>query len=62
MSVVTRIAQALDKTKDDKQMRDSLNATGCDAEILTPAQTVDKIKADYAKWGKVVWEANIKAE
>ena len=43
-------------------MRDQLNATGCDAEILTPAQTVDKIRADYAKWGKVVREANIKAE
>jgi tripartite-type tricarboxylate transporter receptor subunit TctC len=49
-------------TKDDKQFRDSINATGCDAEILTPAQTVEKIKNDYAKWGKVVREANIKAE
>ena len=33
-----------------------------DAEILTPAQTVEKIKSDYAKWGRVVKEANIKAE
>ena len=60
--VVARISDALQRAKDDKQMRDSLNATGCDAEILTPAQTVEKIKADYAKWGKVVREANIKAE
>ena len=60
--VVTRISDALQRAKDDKQMRDSLNATGCDAEILTPAQTVEKIKADYAKWGKVVKDANIKAE
>lgn len=60
--VVNKIAGVLETSKGDKQMRDSLNATGCDAEILTPAQTVDKIKADYAKWGKVVREANIKAE
>ena len=60
--VVARISDALQKSKDDKAMRDQLNATGCDAEILTPAQTVEKIKADYAKWGKVVKDANIKAE
>ena len=60
--VSARIADALQKAKSDNTMRDQLNATGCDAEILTPAQTVDKIRADYAKWGKVVREANIKAE
>ena len=60
--VVARISDALQKSKDDKTMRDQLNATGCDAEILTPAQTVEKIRADYAKWGKVVKDANIKAE
>ena len=41
---------------------DAINATGCDAEILTPAQTVERIKTDSAKWGRVVKEANIKAE
>ena len=60
--VVTKIAQVLATASADKQMRDSLSATGCDAEILTPSQTVEKVKADYAKWGKVVREANIKAE
>jgi tripartite-type tricarboxylate transporter receptor subunit TctC len=60
--VVNRISQAMEKTKSDTQMRDSLNATGCDAEILTPAQTVEKVKVDYAKWGKVVKDAGIKAE
>jgi hypothetical protein len=29
---------------------------------LNPAQTVEKIKVDLAKWGKVVKDANIKAE
>jgi hypothetical protein len=41
---------------------DAINATGCDVEILAPAQTVERIKADAAKWGRVVRDANIKAE
>jgi tripartite-type tricarboxylate transporter receptor subunit TctC len=60
--VVNRIAGALQKAKDDKTMVQQINATGCDTEILTPAQTVEKIKADNAKWGKIVKQANIKAE
>jgi tripartite-type tricarboxylate transporter receptor subunit TctC len=60
--VVARLTQALAKAGTDKSLLERINATGCDAEILTPAQTVEKIKADYAKWGRVVKEANIKAE
>jgi tripartite-type tricarboxylate transporter receptor subunit TctC len=60
--VVTRWTQALAKASADKGLLERINATGCDAEILTPAQTVEKIKVDHAKWGDVVKEANIKAE
>jgi tripartite-type tricarboxylate transporter receptor subunit TctC len=60
--VVTRLTQALAKAGSDKKLLEQINATGCDTEILTPAQTVEKIKVDYAKWGRVVKEANIKAE
>jgi tripartite-type tricarboxylate transporter receptor subunit TctC len=60
--VVSRLTQALAKAGEDKNLHKQLNATGCDAEFLNPAQTVDKIKADFAKWGRVVREANIKAE
>ena len=60
--VVTRWTQALAKAGADKSTMDRINATGCDAQILTPAQTVEKIKTDHAKWGRVVKEANIKAE
>ena len=59
---VERLTQALAKAGADKDLVARINATGCDTEILTPAQTVEKIKADYAKWGRVVKEANIKAE
>jgi tripartite-type tricarboxylate transporter receptor subunit TctC len=60
--VVTRWSQALAKVSQDKAAMDMINATGCDVEILPPAQTVEKIKADAAKWGGVVRDAKIRAE
>src|SRR5687768_11621834 len=60
--VVARLTQALATVGKDKDLLERINATGCDTEILPPAQTVEKIKADYAKWGRVVMEAKIKAE
>src|SRR3954465_16020372 len=50
--VVTRWTQALAKVGADKNLVAQINATGCDTEILPPAQTVEKIKADSAKWGR----------
>ncbi len=60
--VISRLSQALLKAGEDRSLREQLNATGCDAEFLDPAQTVDKIKADFAKWGRVIREANIKVD
>ena len=60
--VVTHLTQALAKAGTDKELLAQINATGCDTEFLTPAQTVEKIKADYVKWGAVVKEANIRPE
>jgi tripartite-type tricarboxylate transporter receptor subunit TctC len=60
--VVSRLRQALVKAGEDKTLREQLNATGCDADFLDPAQTVDKIKSDLAKWARVIKEAGIKAE
>jgi len=60
--VATRLSQALARAGEDKTMREQINATGCDVQILSPGQTVDRIKADYAKWGRVVKEANIKMD
>ena len=60
--VVNRLSQALLKAGEDKSLQDQYRQTGCDAEFLTPAQTLDKLKADHAKWGKVIKDANIKAE
>jgi tripartite-type tricarboxylate transporter receptor subunit TctC len=60
--VVARWTQALAKAATDKAGMDAINATGCDVEILNPAQTVERIKNDSAKWGRVVKEAGIRAD
>ena len=60
--VVARWTQALEKAGANKPVMDQISATGCDAEILPPAQTLERVKTDYAKWGRVVKEASIKAE
>src|SRR6267142_2526798 len=54
--------RVLAKAGADKTVLDQINATGCDTEILSPAKTVERIKADHEKWGRVVKEANIRAE
>jgi tripartite-type tricarboxylate transporter receptor subunit TctC len=60
--VVAKWTQALAKVGGDKAVMDQINATGCDAQILPPAQTADKLKADFEKWGQVVRDAKIRAE
>ena len=60
--VVTRISAALLKAGQDKNLVDQINATGCETEMLTPAVTVEKIKVDSVKWGKVIKDTNMKAE
>jgi len=60
--VIAKWTQALARAGADKAVLDPINATGCDTEILSPAKTVERIKADHEKWGRVVKEANIRAE
>jgi tripartite-type tricarboxylate transporter receptor subunit TctC len=60
--LVARLSQALLKAGEDKNLQEQFKQLGCDAEFLTPAQTVEKVKSDYAKWGKVIKDANIKAD
>lgn len=60
--VVDRLSQAILKAGEDKGLQENYKAAGCDPDFTTPAQTVERVKADYAKWGKLIREANIKAE
>ena len=60
--VVARLSQALLKAGEDKNLQEQYLQMGCDAEFLNPAQTLDKVKSDHAKWGKVIKDAGIKAD
>ncbi|MBV8030173.1 MAG: tripartite tricarboxylate transporter substrate binding protein [Betaproteobacteria bacterium] len=60
--VISRWTDALAKAGKDRALVEQINATGCDTEVLPPAQTVEKIRTDFAKWGRVVREANIRAD
>ena len=60
--VVQRFSQAVTKAGEDHGLRDSFNAAGCEPEFRTPAQMRERITADVAKWGKLIKDANIKAD
>ncbi|HYG55479.1 MAG TPA: tripartite tricarboxylate transporter substrate binding protein [Burkholderiales bacterium] len=60
--VIAKWTQVLARAGSDKATVDAINATGCDVNILSPAQTAERIKADHEKWGKVVRDASIKPE
>src|SRR5436305_10638213 len=49
--VVRQWTQALATVGADKAALAPIDATGCDAEIPRPEATIEKIKADSAKWG-----------
>jgi tripartite-type tricarboxylate transporter receptor subunit TctC len=60
--VVQKWTQILLKVGADKTVMGQIGATGCDAEILPPARTIERIKSDYVKWGRVIKDANIRAD
>jgi tripartite-type tricarboxylate transporter receptor subunit TctC len=60
--IVTRVSQAMARIMDDKSVQDAIRALGYDPTPMSPAEAARTLRADYEKWGKVVREANIKAE
>lgn len=60
--VVSRLSQALLKAGEDRGLQENYKAAGCDPDFANPARTLEKVKADMAKWAKVIKDANIKAE
>jgi tripartite-type tricarboxylate transporter receptor subunit TctC len=60
--VIAVWTQVLARAGADKAVMDQISATGCDAEILPPPRTIERIRSDYAKWGRVIKEANIRAD
>ena len=53
-AIVARLNQAIDKAVQQKAVRDLLVSRGADPHGGTPEEFGRIIKADYAKWGKVV--------
>lgn len=60
--VVQRLSQALQKAGEDKALLENFKQQGCDPDFNPPAATLEKLKADFAKWGRVIKDANIKVE
>jgi tripartite-type tricarboxylate transporter receptor subunit TctC len=60
--VVAKWTQVLARVGADKPTVDAVNATGCDVNILSPPQTVERIRADNEKWSRVVRDANIRPD
>ena len=60
--VMQRMSQALVKASEDKALLENYKQQGCDADFHSPASTLEKVKADLAKWGRVIKDANIKVE
>jgi tripartite-type tricarboxylate transporter receptor subunit TctC len=60
--VVQRISQAILKAGEDRGLQENLRGQGCEPEFTTPSQMQEKIRTDFAKWGRLIKDANIKVE
>jgi tripartite-type tricarboxylate transporter receptor subunit TctC len=60
--VVQRLSQALQKASEDKGLLENFKQQGCDPDFRNPAATLELVKSDFAKWGKVIKDANIKVD
>ena len=60
--VVQRLSQALQKAGEDKALLENFRQQGCDPDFRNPAATLEMVKADFTKWGKVIKDANIKVD
>lgn len=61
-SVVTNLNAQLGKILAQRDVRETLIGQGADPEHTSPEQFSSYIRAEIAKWGKVIKEANIRAE
>ena len=60
--IIDRLYAATRKAMAPPEVQSRLRALGGEPETRTPEQTAEFIRADYARWGKVIREARIKAE
>jgi tripartite-type tricarboxylate transporter receptor subunit TctC len=60
--IVTRANQALNRALEEKAVGDNIRNQGYEVLVQTPAETAQFIRSEFAKWGKVVKDANIPPE
>lgn len=60
--VLAKLSDAVAQTAKDPGVIDSLSKQGVVPSTLSPAQFADYVKADAARWGKVVAESGAKAD
>ncbi len=61
-AIVNRVNQAIQKVSGQADVRTSLQNAGIEPEGSTPAQFGDLVRADLAKWSKLIRDAGIKAQ
>jgi tripartite-type tricarboxylate transporter receptor subunit TctC len=61
-SIVNRLSQEIVRIVNKPDMKEKYLSTGSDVVGSTPQQLSAKVKAELAALGKVVKEANIRAE
>ena len=59
---VTQLAQAVAKALDDDDVRRRLEEIGFAARWTSPAEFADKMRADEARWRKLIEERSLKVD
>lgn len=61
-AIIDRLYAATSSVMSPADVQSRLRASGGEPEARTPEQTAEFIRAEYARWGKVIREAGIKAD
>ncbi|MGH8619823.1 MAG: Bug family tripartite tricarboxylate transporter substrate binding protein [Burkholderiales bacterium] len=61
-AIVTRLNQAVQKVAGQADIRSSLQSSGVEPDPSTPAQLDAHVRAELAKWNKIIRDAGIKTQ
>lgn len=60
-AIVDRLYAETSKVMSPAEVQSRLRATGAEPQSMTPGQTAEFIRAEFARWGKVIRDAGIKS-
>ncbi len=61
-AIVSRLNQAVQKVSILPDVRTSLQNSGVEPEVSTPAQLDQRVRSKLTKWGKIIRDAGIKLD